>query len=30
MVKNWVKEKGESKNSVENFMRKKLKVPSKV
>jgi hypothetical protein len=30
MVKNWAKEKGKSKDSVLNFMRKKFKVPSKV
>ncbi len=27
MVKNWVKEKGELKDSVVNFMRKKFKMP---
>jgi hypothetical protein len=30
MVKNWAKEKGESKDSVLNFVRKKFKVPSNV
>jgi hypothetical protein len=30
MVKNWAKEKGESEDSVVNFMKKKFKVPSNV
>jgi hypothetical protein len=30
MVKNWAKKKGESKDSVVNFVRKNFKVPSNV
>jgi hypothetical protein len=30
MVKNWAKEKGESEDSVLNFVRKKFKVPSNI
>jgi hypothetical protein len=30
MVKNWAKEKGESKDGLLNFVRKKLKVSSNI